>query len=34
MRKLAAELSMQDSSFAPFYKRYFQAKYGPLEEVK
>ena len=34
MRKLAAELSAQDSSFAPFYKRYFQAHYGPLEEVK
>ena len=34
MRKAAYELSMQDSSFYNFYKKYYQSKFGPLEEIK
>jgi hypothetical protein len=30
-RKAAVELSLQDKSFAAFYKKYYQSKYGPLE---
>ena len=30
-RKGAVELSLQDKSFAAFYKKYYQSKYGPLE---
>jgi len=30
-RRATVELSLQDKSFAAFYKKYYQSKYGPLE---
>ena len=34
IRTNAVKLSMVDGTFAAFYKKYFQAKFGPLEGIK